>query len=83
MHCLVICHRCDNNCVLCETEVATVKRHHQDFCHRVHDRLSTRLWGGCRNGGVVGSSLLMGGVLTCAALPDIGWGMGAVLVAGM
>ena len=64
-------------------QVAVVRRHHRDFCHRVHGPLTTQLSGGCRDGGVVGSSLLMIGVLTCATLPGLGWSMGAALVAGV
>ena len=82
-HCLVICHRCDSNCVLCETNVATVKRHHTDFATSVHGDISTRLSGWCRNGGLLASSLLMVGVLTSAAAPTIGSKMGATLIAGM
>ena len=83
MHCLAICHRCDRNCVLCENKVATVKRHHPDFCHKVHDRVSVRSLGCFRNGRVVGLSLLLAGALTSAALPRIGWDLFPVLIAGM
>ena len=83
MHCLVICERCHSNCVLCEKNVATVFRHHGDFSRGMHGRVMSRLGGGVyRDGGVVGSVLLIGGIL-CSALPGVRWELGLALVAGM